>query len=90
MDKEQLKEQLIAAKAKAQEKLTQLTEMAKEGAAEAKEEIQEQIVFLKGAMSNLGEKLEELGTEASEEFGELKEKAIIGMNALKERFKDWF
>jgi ElaB/YqjD/DUF883 family membrane-anchored ribosome-binding protein len=64
--------------------------MAKDAAAEAKEEIQEQIEFLKGATSNLGEKLEELGAEASEEFGELKEKAMSGINALKDRFKDWF
>ena len=88
MDKEQLKEQLAETKTKVQEKITQLTELAKEGVAEAKEEIQEQIAYLKSI--DFSEEFEKLGEETSEEFQELKVKAATAINALKERFKDWF
>lgn len=88
MEKEQLKQQLAETKTKVQEKIAQLTEMAKDGMSEAKEEVEEQIAYLRSI--DFGEELEKLGEETSEEFKELKEKAMNGINALRERFKDWF
>ena len=90
MDKEQLQQQLADAKAKVEEKIAQLTVVAKDAAAEAKEEIQEQLANLQTLSADLGDRLKDLGGELSEEFEELKEKAITGFNSLKDRFKDWF
>ncbi len=90
MDKEQLQQQLAEAKTKVEEKIAQLSVMAKDAAAEAQEEIQEQLANLKTVSAGLGDRLNDLGGELSEEFEELKEKAMTGFNALKDRFKDWF